>query len=182
MNEAQFAWLDLETTGLNPQKDHILEIAVVVTDAQLNQIDSFESVVANREYLSINPFVTKMHLNSGLFNSLQQAALNYQAISVDDIQNQLVSFLRKYPPLILAGLSVHFDKEFLRAHMPAVFGLFSHKLFDASTLKMAARAWGPDMPEYDFGGNQPAHRATADCLEAIEVARHYKRILFDPAQ
>lgn len=171
-------WIDLETTGLDPKTDCILEIAVLVTDDQLESVIQGPSLVVRPcglfqyyDWSLMNPFVVEMHKKNGLLTELN-SGLGLRRYEAEEevirwVQSHIPGEqLRKTP---LAGSSVHFDRAFLKEHMPQLEKLFSHRDYDVSTLKMHAEAFDPGLtipkpPE-------PAHRAKADILESLEAAR-----------
>lgn len=177
---AHFCFLDLETTGLDPVQCKILEVAAIVTNRDLCPLSHFSSVVrplGDTVQMLMPPNLIKMHRDSGLLQEIAQKSEEYAAIGLEDVQKALVEFLRQYPSMILAGFSVHFDKEFLRFHMPVVLGLFGYKIMDVSAIKIAARLWRPDVPE-SHPDQVSKHRALDDCREAIRSLQHYGRHLF----
>jgi len=170
-----FIWMDLETTGLNPEIDRILEVAVVVTTENLQALHEYSKVVYFTEAWVAsarersNAVVRDMHTKNGLWEELSRSSC-----SLGDIAHELVELIRchswKGPPM-LAGSSVHFDRSFLRYNLPDVERLLHYRNFDVSVLKTASEAWGGKLPPRK---TVDVHRALPDVLESIEVARFYR--------
>lgn len=169
-----FLWLDLETTGLDPNKCRILECAALLAD---DGIDgdmspgygvSFVSAIRQSDDAWIeemDPFVRDMHTRNGLIEACQGDDAR-ELTEVEDALVALASELITGPrTVVLAGSTVAFDQGFLRVHMPRLAELLSHRCFDVSTLKMADRAWA-DQPFK----KAEAHRAMPDVLESLEHA------------
>lgn len=172
------AWIDLEMTGLNPEVDVILEIATVITDAELN-------VVAEGPVLAINApaeilagmdeWNQKQHRKSGLLDRVLASTE-----TMESAERQTLEFLAQHLPpgkVPLCGNSIWQDRRFLGKHMPALEKFFHYRIVDISSFKELARRWYPDMPVFKKG---EAHLALADILESIEELRHYRRHLFVP--
>lgn len=176
-------WIDLEMTGLDVDKDVILEIAVIVTDGQLTKaIEGPELVVgASPEQLAgMVPVVKKMHKKSGL----TERVLNSD-VTVRQAERQVLSFVKKHVPekgiAPLAGNSIHTDRAFLVKHMPRLVSHLHYRIVDVSTIKELTRRWMPDRleeaPEKDTG-----HRALADIRESIKELEYYRTAVFQEPQ
>ena len=195
-----FAFLDLETTGLDPDDDHILEIAWLLTDSKLETLTPLRSHISEYSQgewqdiwsqLQSNEPVRHMHQESGLLNTIRShkawprsaSALQFR----DDIENarrQLGDYEGTEHSVHLAGLSISFDRDFLKKD--PTWGLFfdndtlgvslHHRLLDLSSLKMFLTARG--VP-WDKATNTGAHRAANDVLETLAQARIFWE-LFTP--
>lgn len=180
-------WLDLETTGLDPQEDLILEVAWHFTDGNLNDLDdkgTDHAVVSlmpsEKKYAwsRMIPYVIEMHTGSGLLRDLDYG-LN---LLLEDIESQIVDELAHFTengrPVFLAGASVHFDKGFIESYMPRLFKKVSHRVYDTSTLKAFFGSLGVEHDVINAG----QHRAANDVDEVLAVARYYRHWVEDVAE
>lgn len=167
-------FLDIETTGLEPEADHILELAVVATEETAPgyvEIASQAWVIKPAGWdaaawaPTVDPHVLEMHTKSGLWAEVADG------VTLEDAERGLCKFLRffgnpKPGAAPVGGSSVHFDARFLEYHMPTARRYFNHRTFDASTLSQLARDFGLERPKAEV-----AHRALADVRASIETAR-----------
>ncbi|MDN5721150.1 MAG: oligoribonuclease [Corynebacterium sp.] len=178
----RIVWADCEMTGLDPDRHVLVEIAVVVTDAELNALDEGIDIVihaTDEELAGMDDFVTKMHGDSGLTEQIRQSP-----VSVADAEAQVVEYLKKYVPIAgaapLAGNSIASDRKFISRYMPDLDGFLHYRMIDVSSIKELARRWYPRAYS-----NQPAkgmqHRALADIRESIRELDYYRRALFVPS-
>ena len=188
-----FAFLDLETTGLDPDEDHILEIAWLLTDSKLEKLTPLRSHIVDHSpgawqdvwaQLMSNEYVRNMHQQSGLYADMRtKSAWSLSAIALqfrDDIEEALAHV--EEGPVHLAGLSIDFDRSFLKKD--PTWGLFfdndvlgvslHHQLLDLSSLKMFLTARG--VP-WDKAVNSQPHRASNDVLETLAQARIFWELL-----
>lgn len=184
-------WTDLETTGLNPNTDDIIEVAWVLTDDNLEQISEERSfVVAHSDMGKVfskihdNSVVREMHLKSGLYDALldvsvrNQVTLNDVSYKMcDDIKEALEEHESTIPAI--AGSSIHFDRGFISYHMPYVSDLLHYRNYDVSMLKTFAGSLGFDIP---LPVNKDPHRALADMRNSLDVARAYRTIALQAAR
>jgi oligoribonuclease len=170
------AWVDIETTGLEPSKDLILEVGIVVTDDDLEMIDQQFFVV--KQHLSVesihrqtNAFVQDLHARSGLWKDLENAKHGYE-----EVENLMLDFLHRHAldgaVSPMAGSSVAFDRAFLDRQMPSLAQQFHYRNLDVSAVKEwlmrvhpAAVASKPDPFAH--------HRTLADLHDSIAELRHY---------
>lgn len=172
----RLVWIDVETTGLNPKKDLLLEVAMVITDRKLNVLEE-RSCVIFHDQLSIQarltPVTWQMHTNNGLLQDVKHSSFEMDAAEVlflDLLQVTNVPVKKG----ILAGSSVHFDRAFLRENMPLLEAFFYHRMFDVSALKTAAQMWRPEL----VPDQMKAHRAMDDIKESIALAQHFRDKFF----
>ena len=164
---APIVWLDLETTGLDPQRDSILEVAVEVVDAPIPRM-----ILHRSQHVlqfgdpraigrNIHERVLEMHTQNGLWAECARSSLTAANVEVL-VMDELRPFVQPGQLLTLAGSSVHFDLGFLRSRMPNLARMFSHRLLDVSAIKIFCEGLG--MPSAARG--EPAHRAAADIIES----------------
>lgn len=163
-------WLDLETTGLDPQKETILEIAVMEADLsrpfETRSICDSAIFFPKEKHESLTPFIREMHTKNGLL----EACSHDSCPTIPEVERWLIDCIpevldREDMPT-LAGSTVHFDHAFLRVHMPTLAARFSHRHYDVSAVKLFCRSLGMDKPP-----KAEAHRAHDDILESIDHAR-----------
>jgi oligoribonuclease len=170
------AWIDLEMTGLNPDADVILEIATVVTDAELNIVAEGPvfAISAPPEILEgMDEWNQKQHRKSGLLERVLTSTETMQSA-----EQKTLEFLALHLPpgkVPLCGNSIWQDRRFLARHMPALEKFFHYRIVDISSFKELAKRWYPGMPVFKKG---EAHLALADILESIEELRHYRTHVF----
>ena len=172
-------WVDLEMTGLDPDSDVIVEVAVIVTDGALEQLAEGPDLVISQpeeKLAAMVDVVREMHQASGL-----TAAVRASETSLADAEREVLAFIAAHVPergvAPLAGNSVHADRMFLRRHMPEVEGHLHYRNVDVSTVKELAKRWRPDVVE-QAPEKEGGHRALADIRESIVELRHYRDALF----
>jgi len=172
-------WVDLEMTGLDPERHHILEIAVIVTDGALEREQEGPDLVVTAPagaLEAMDPVVVRMHEASGLIGEIRAATL-----TVGQAESQVLRFLTEHVPdsrsAPLAGNSVHADRAFLRRHMPELEAYVHYRNVDVSTIKELARRWYPEAFE-DAPAKDDGHRALADIRASIQELRYYRRSVF----
>ena len=176
----RLVWIDLEMTGLDPATDEIVEIACIVTEADLTEIDSGISLVvkpSDEPLAKMDDVVVRMHTDSGLLDEIPSG------IELADAETQVLEYVKSHIPEArkapLAGSSVYVDRGFLSAYMPALDAHLHYRLVDVSSIKELARRWFPRVyfatPEKN--GN---HRALGDIRESIAELRYYRDAMFVP--
>ncbi|WP_293830971.1 oligoribonuclease [uncultured Corynebacterium sp.] len=178
----RIVWVDLEMTGLDPSRHVIVEVAALVTDAELNIIDEGVDLVVHAtdaELAEMDDFVTQMHSDNGLLEDIKASQ-----VSLAEAEDAVLGLVEKHcdpaHPAPLAGNSIATDRTFIRAQMPRLDAALHYRMIDVSTVKELARRW---FPKAYF--NQPAkgmaHRALADIVESIRELDYYRRSVFVPA-
>ncbi len=174
-------WIDCEMTGLDVANDALIEVAVVITDADLRIVDKGIDVLIAPPQAALdhmNDFVRDMHTSSGLLDDLAKG------LALEEATDRVLAYIKKFVPeqgkAILAGNSVGTDKMFLEAYMPSVIEHLHYRIVDVSSIKELAKRWYRRAFEgapVKHGG----HRALADILESIQELEYYRRVLF-PAE
>lgn len=178
----RIVWVDLEMTGLDPSRHVIVEVAALVTDAELNIIDEGVDLVVHAtdaELAEMDDFVTQMHSDNGLLDDIKAST-----VSLAEAEDAVLGLVEKHcdpaHPAPLAGNSIATDRTFIRAQMPRLDAALHYRMIDVSTVKELSRRW---FPKAYF--NQPqkgmAHRALADIVESIRELDYYRRAVFVPA-
>ena len=136
-------WIDCEMTGLDVERDALIEVAVVVTDGDLRIVDPGMDVLITPPEAALenmNDFVRAMHTSSGLLEDLKT-----DAVSMEEATEQVLSYIKRFVPqegkALLAGNSVGTDKMFLEANMPSVINHLHYRLVDVSSIKELAKRW-----------------------------------------
>ena len=167
-------WVDCEMTGLDVQVDEICEIAVVVTDQELVEVDPGLQIVVKpgrKALKNMGEFVTNMHTESGLIDEMPQG------VSIQEAETQVLKYIKQWIPeertAPLAGNSIGTDRMFLNRQMPTLDAFLHYRNIDVSSIKELTRRWYPrvyfQMPKKT--GN---HRALADIKESIKELRYYR--------
>ena len=172
-NEFNLVWLDMEMTGLDPDNDRIIEVAVVVTDAQLNLVAEgpvFAIHQSDEVLDKMDAWNKGTHGRSGLIDRVK-------ASTVDEAQaeEELIAFLKRYVPAgksPMCGNSICQDRRFMARGMPKLEAFFHYRNLDVSTLKELCRRWKPELAA-GFKKHQK-HTALADIHESIEELRYYR--------
>ena len=159
-------WIDLETTGTDPQHDLILEIGAVVTDWELRTVGQMSRVIShNPETVSTlcDPFVFQMHLTNGLLDEVKDSYIDLLEAS-----HHVVEFAKEHKAIggPCAGSTPQFDRAFLRAHGSPIDKLFNHRVLDVSSFKAWQSEHGVAFPP-----RKGVHRALPDIHESIELLR-----------
>ncbi|MCI6583637.1 MAG: oligoribonuclease [Mobiluncus porci] len=171
-------WVDCEMTGLDLEKDELIEIAVIVTDFDLQPLDSGIDLLIKPSESALNhmgEFVREMHTKSGLLAELDSG------LSIEEASQQVLDYVKRFVPEAgkapLAGNSVGTDKTFLQKQMPDLVGWLHYRIVDVSSIKELASRWFPrvyGMAPEKFGN----HRALGDIQDSINELRYYRAALF----
>jgi oligoribonuclease len=172
-------WIDCEMTGLDLGKDALIEIAALVTDAELNVLgDGVDLVIhADDAVLDGMPDVVRnMHAKSGLTEEVRRST-----VSIADAERQVLGYVRQYVPEArtapLAGNSIATDRGFIARDMPALDAHLHYRMVDVSSIKELCRRWFPRI-YYAQPEKGLAHRALADVYESIRELVYYRRTAF----
>lgn len=178
---APLVWVDIETTGLDPEEDSILEVGLAVTDADLSMRACTSRIVQPMRRLldDAEEVVRSMHHRSGLSAELHDGWGQPER----QVEATLVEWLReRVEPGAspMCGSSVHFDRRFLHLHMPDLEAMFHYRNIDVSTIKELVARWyvdDGDEPDYEpVRRNQ--HRAISDLTDSIQELAHYRQHFF----
>ncbi|MCE2991049.1 MAG: oligoribonuclease [Burkholderiales bacterium] len=172
-DQNNLVWLDMEMTGLKPETDRIIEVAMVVTDAQLNVLAEGPVLVVHQpdEVLDgMDAWNKSTHRKSGLIDKVKASTLNEA-----QVERQLIEFLREHVPAStspMCGNSICQDRRFMARWMPQLESYFHYRNLDVSTLKELAKRWKPQI----MSGmtKHGKHEALADIHESIEELRYYR--------
>jgi oligoribonuclease len=169
-------WLDMEMTGLDPDTEHVLEIATLITDAELEVIAEGPDIVVHQpdEILdAMGEWCTEHHGRSGLTEACRRST-----ISVEEAEAETLAFVREHCPpgkSPLCGNSIGQDRRFIVRHMPKLDAFLHYRSVDVSTLKELCRRWYPDLPGVT---KAEAHRALDDIRESLAELRYYREHVF----
>ena len=173
-DKTPLVWIDMEMSGLVPERDRILEVAMVVTDANLDTIAEAPVYVLHQpeEVLEgMDSWNKATHGKSGLVDKVRASTLDEATVEA-----RLIEVLK---PIVgariapLAGNTVHQDRRFMARYMPALEQYLHYRIVDVSTLKELAKRWRPDV--LASLAKEGRHEALADVYESIEELKHYRR-------
>ena len=175
-------WIDCEMTGLELSRDKLIEVAVLVTDSDLNALDPGLDLIISADDADLdgmNEVVVEMHRKSGLTDAVRASTL-----TVAEAEQQLLAYVKRFVPerrtAPLCGNSIGTDRGFLARDMPELDDHLHYRMVDVSSIKELARRWFPRV----YFAQPPkglAHRALADIIESVRELAYYRRTLFVPA-
>lgn len=173
-------WIDCEMTGLDLGRDALIEVACVVTDGELNQLDEGVDVVIKppAETLEqMSEVVREMHTASGLLRELAAG------VTLSEAESLVLGYIRSHvaepKKAPLCGNSIATDRAFLARDMPLVDAFLHYRMIDVSSIKELARRWYPRV-YFAAPEKQGGHRALADIVESIRELRYYRAAVFVP--
>nr|WP_194946052.1 oligoribonuclease [Mycolicibacterium malmesburyense]CRL74712.1 oligoribonuclease [Mycolicibacterium malmesburyense] len=175
----ELVWIDCEMTGLDLKTDRLIEIAVLVTDADLNILGDGIDIVIHTDddaLSSMIPVVTEMHTRSGLINEVKAST-----VTLAEAEEQVLDYIRTHVKQAktapLAGNSIATDRGFIARDMPKLDDYLHYRMIDVSSIKELCRRW---YPRIYFGQPEKglAHRALADIHESIRELQYYRRTAF----
>ncbi|HEY8374483.1 MAG TPA: oligoribonuclease [Pseudonocardiaceae bacterium] len=180
MND-RLVWIDCEMTGLDLAKDALIEIAALVTDADLNILGEGVDVVIHADEAvlgSMPEVVRQMHARSGLTEEVRRST-----VTTAEAEQMVLDYIRKYVPeprtAPLAGNSIATDRGFIARDMPQLDAHLHYRMVDVSSIKELCRRWFPRI-YYAQPAKGLAHRALADIKESIRELAYYRRTAFVP--
>lgn len=172
-NEFNLVWVDMEMTGLNPETDRIIEVAVVITDSNLNTLAEgpvFAIHQSDEMLNGMDAWNKGTHGRSGLIERVKAST-----VTEADAEAVLIDFLKKFVPngkSPMCGNSICQDRRFMARGMPKLESFFHYRNLDVSTLKELCKRWKPELAS-GFKKHQK-HTALADIVESIEELRYYR--------
>jgi oligoribonuclease len=176
--QSHLIWMDLEMSGLDPEKEVILEIATIVTDNMLDILAEGPNIAIHHSETALRTmeeWSKNQHGASGLLDRVKASRFSCQKA-----EGEILSFLSRYckkgrSPL--CGNSIWQDRRFLIKHMPRLEEFFHYRNIDVSSIKELVRRWYPSLPPYEKKKN---HLALSDIRESIQELRYYREKIFIP--
>ncbi len=175
-------WMDMEMSGLEPETDRILEVAVLVTDGELNVVAEGPNLVLHQPDAvleAMDEWNTTHHGQSGLTKRARESTIDESQASTALLEFLAEHTKKKKAPL--AGNSIHQDRRFVAGYLPDVEDWLHYRNVDVSTIKELARRWYPKL----YAGRptkKGSHRAMDDLMESIEELKYYRKALFLPPE
>ena len=172
-NANNLCWLDMEMTGLSPETDRIIEVAVIITDSDLNVLaqSPVYAVHQSDEVLdAMDEWCTATHGRTGLTQRVRESQYTEA-----EVEQNLLDFIAAWIPAQaspMCGNSVHQDRRFMQKYMPRLEAYFHYRNLDVSTLKELAKRWNPAVAKGVV--KRGSHTALDDILESIEEMRYYR--------
>jgi oligoribonuclease len=175
----RLVWVDMEMSGLLPETDRILEIAMIVTDGDLNIVAEGPVLVVHQEDAVLDrmdAWNKGTHGKSGLIDKVKASTLTEA-----DVEAACLAFLKQHVKSSISpmcGNTIHQDRRFMNRYMPKLEAYFHYRNIDVSTIKELCKRWQPEIAK-GFS-KQQAHTALADIIESVEELRYYREKLFIP--
>lgn len=176
-NQNNLVWLDMEMTGLDPNKNVVIEVAVVITDSELNILAESPSYAISQpaeELAKMDKWNVSTHTRSGLLERITTSG-----IELAEAEKQILKLLKKYVAKgssPLCGNTIHQDRKFMVLYMPILEEYLHYRNIDVSSIKELARRWNPSI--YDGFKKHNKHEALADIHESIEELKYYRQHLW----
>ncbi|ULJ62449.1 oligoribonuclease [Wielerella bovis] len=172
-DQNNLCWLDMEMTGLNAETDKIIEVAMIITDKDLNVLAQSEVYAIHQSDAvldAMDEWCTATHARTGLTERVKQSTYTEA-----EVEQHLLNFMQEWLPektTPMCGNTIHQDRRFMVKHMPRLEAYFHYRNLDVSTLKELARRWHPAV--YKGVVKKGSHKALDDILESIEELRYYR--------
>ncbi|MCW8126697.1 oligoribonuclease [Microbulbifer halophilus] len=177
MDQNNLIWIDLEMTGLDPEKERIIEIATIITDSKLNILAEGPTMAVHQSDTLLNAmddWNTEQHGGSGLVKRVRESTLSER-----DAERETIEFLQQWVPggaSPMCGNSIGQDRRFLVKYMPKLEAYFHYRNLDVSSVKELARRWRPDV--LDGVKKESSHLALDDIRDSINELIHYRKHFF----
>ena len=178
-NDTHLVWIDMEMTGLSPDSDRVIEVALVVTDKDLNIVAEGPVLVVHQPDAvldAMDNWNKGTHGKSGLIDKVKASLL-----TDSDVEDAMIHFLKQHVPARtspMCGNSICQDRRFLARWMPKLEAYFHYRNLDVSTLKELAKRWRPQIMDGFKKAN--SHTALADIMESIEEMKYYREHFIRP--
>ena len=176
VDENNLIWLDLEMTGLEPEKNHIIEIATIITDNHLNILAEGPALAIHRSDAilnGMNDWCKNQHTKSGLVERIKSSG-----ITEEQAEAETLEFIKQFVPpnkSPLCGNSICLDRRFMYLYMPKLEAYFHYRHLDVSTLKILAQRWKPEI--LSNKDKESAHLALLDIKDSIDELKYYREHL-----
>lgn len=171
-------WLDMEMTGLDPEACVPVQVAIVITDSNLEELDAMEVDIWQPESAleSMVPIVKKMHTENGLIERIRKSE-----VSLQQAEQRMMSMLVRWCPYregVLAGNSIHQDRRFLTRYFPTFEGYLHYRMIDVSSLKELVRRWYGGAASFNKAAGM--HTALSDIRDSLAELRYYRQSFMKP--
>lgn len=174
-------WIDMEMTGLDPEKEKVLEIAMIITDSDLNILDESIDITIHQSKIVLNRMGTWCKVHHGR-SGLTKKSLESK-ISIAEARKKIFKIIKKYCERrtgVLCGNSIYVDRKFLKKYFASVERYLSYRMIDVSSIKELAKRWYPNVVAdfLDHKEEDVAHRALDDIKYSIKELGFYKKMIF----
>ena len=172
-NANHLVWLDMEMTGLDPERERIIELAIIITDSELNTLAESPAWVVHQPdtlLAAMDDWNQSTHGKSGLIDRVRASTLDEAMVEAEAL-----AFIKQYVPQHaspMCGNTVSQDRRFMVRYMPTLEDWFHYRCLDVSTLKELCKRWKPEVAKSFV--KQSAHTALADIRESIDELKHYR--------
>ena len=176
MVEDRLVWIDLEMTGLDPYENTIIEIATIVTEADLSIVaegPSFEISVSEEDLAKMDEWNVSHHTENGLIERVRNSETSMSDAEIATLEFLQIHCLAGVPPL--CGNTIGQDRRFLRRYMTTLHSFFHYRSVDVTSVKELVRRWYPDLPKWK---NHSGHRALGDIRGSINELSYYREHIF----